>query len=221
VSTAYSPGDTDVLGGERLTGSPVATIPIPVDWAEDPDVRRKFYSRVKLVYVTGCLIWHGAENPGGYGRFTINGTRYLAHRLAWVDYHQRDVPPGMTLDHLCRNVWCVNADHLEPVTHRVNVLRGESPSAVNATKTHCYNGHELSADNLVPSALEYGYGYRHCWTCSRRKDRERRALITAAQRHCGMQQREYVAVYGERQRVARFVLAIVPRPNPTTNQLEF
>lgn len=34
------------------------------------------------------------------------------------------IPEGLTIDHLCRNTMCVNPDHLEPVTHRENLMRG-------------------------------------------------------------------------------------------------
>jgi hypothetical protein len=33
------------------------------------------------------------------------------------------IPDGLELDHLCEQVSCIRPDHLEPVTHAVNVLR--------------------------------------------------------------------------------------------------
>lgn len=44
----------------------------------------------------------------------------------------------------------------------MNVLRGTSPSARQAVKTHCNEGHPLSGDNLyvIPSS-----GGRQCRTC--------------------------------------------------------
>lgn len=35
------------------------------------------------------------------------------------------IPPGLQIDHLCRNKICVNPAHLEPVTHRENLMRGK------------------------------------------------------------------------------------------------
>jgi hypothetical protein len=36
------------------------------------------------------------------------------------------------LDHLCRRPACVNPDHLDPVAHRVNVIRGAAPAISRA-----------------------------------------------------------------------------------------
>jgi hypothetical protein len=76
------------------------------------------------------------------------------------------IPEGKQLDHLCRNRACINPEHLEPVTAKENILRGESFSAKNARKTHCIHGHELSGDNL--RILKHG---RVCLECRRTKDR--------------------------------------------------
>lgn len=57
---------------------------------------------------------------------------------------------------------CV-ADHLEPVTARVNTLRGESFAAKNARKTHCRHGHAFTEDNTyITPKLE-----RQCRACLR------------------------------------------------------
>lgn len=34
------------------------------------------------------------------------------------------IPPGLHLDHLCRQPKCLRPDHLEPVTHAKNLQRG-------------------------------------------------------------------------------------------------
>ena len=68
----------------------------------------------------------------------------------------------MVLDHLCRNTLCANPNHLEPVTTRVNVLRGESPSAHAARATHCPQGHPLNDQNMRVYS-----GARVCLPCKR------------------------------------------------------
>ncbi len=113
-----------------------------------------------------CWRWRGASDPKGYGRVgrMINGKAVtkLAHRVvyeAWVGA----IPEGLQLDHLCRNHACVNPDHLEPVTQRENLLRGDTITARNAAKTHCLRGHEFTSDNTY---VRPG-GKRNCRTCMR------------------------------------------------------
>lgn len=74
---------------------------------------------------TGCWLWQRAKDVYGYGvlQKSANRPHRLAHRLIY-ERHKGPIPPGLTLDHLCRNPGCVNPDHLEPVTHKVNVHRG-------------------------------------------------------------------------------------------------
>jgi hypothetical protein len=72
----------------------------------------------------GCWLWTGAIVTGGYGQITVATDRTLrAHRAMWMLHHDRIVPIGMTLDHLCRVRRCVNPKHLEPVTIAENVRR--------------------------------------------------------------------------------------------------
>lgn len=54
---------------------------------------------------------------------------------------------------------------------RVNSLRGYSPMAITARRTHCANGHEYSPENtrICPD------GGRDCRTCDRERKRKERA----------------------------------------------
>jgi hypothetical protein len=121
---------------------------------------------------SGCWLFLGETTPLGYGRMTINQERYYAHRISY-QLHCGPIPEGLSLDHLCRVSACVNPKHLEPVTHRVNVLRGIGPSAIHAKLTHCKRGHEFNEENT------YWYQYRglpkrDCRMCDKLKHREQR-----------------------------------------------
>lgn len=102
----------------------------------------------------------------GYGNAYWEGERWEAHRAAYVML-VGPIPDGYHVDHLCRNRACCNPAHLEPVPPRVNLLRGESPSAKQARQTHCLNGHELAGANLRPT----NRGKRECAVCF--NDRQR------------------------------------------------
>lgn len=88
-----------------------------------------------------CWIWTGATNRQGYGTHYHEEKKWLAHRLVWSLLVG---PPGPILDHLCRVPGCVNPDHLEPVTARTNLLRGETIPARHRRKTKCPKGHPYS-----------------------------------------------------------------------------
>jgi hypothetical protein len=74
-----------------------------------------------------CWLWTSSVYLK-YGRFWFQGRNVLAYKLAY-ELTVGSVPDGLVLDHLCRNEPCVNPGHLEPVTQRVNLLRGLGTSA--------------------------------------------------------------------------------------------
>jgi len=97
---------------------------------------------------TGCWLWIAALDPHGYGKFRWNGDNdRRAHRYSYITYRE-PIPPGLVLDHLCRVKPCVNPQHLQAVTDRVNVLRGVGVAAQNAKKPTCTMGHPLEGTNL-------------------------------------------------------------------------
>ncbi len=133
-------------------------------------VAERFWKKVRLpVSPDGCLEWIGARQPSGYGHMNVAGKFVKAHRLAH-ELLVGPIPSGMVVDHLCRNRACVNPNHLEPVTQRTNVHRGDSAMAKKVRQTHCHQGHELAGENLRVDS----YG-RHCRACALKRDRDRYA----------------------------------------------
>lgn len=121
---------------------------------------KRFISRVKKN--TSCWEWIGGKTAQGYGVFRGSGfkdPRY-AHRVSYEFFFGK-IPKGLVLDHLCRNAICCNPLHLEAVTQRKNILRGEGATAQNAKKKFCKRGHPLSGKNLKKVK-----GGRSCRRCS-------------------------------------------------------
>ena len=119
--------------------------------------------KMPIIRVTEGQCWEAAsEMERGYKRVSIGGKSYRAHRWFWVEMGNR-MEAGKELDHLCRNRACCNPNHLELVTHDINVYRGKSSPANNRLKTHCKNGHEFTESNTFIKKS----GHRNCRKCTR------------------------------------------------------
>lgn len=131
-----------------------------------PTPAERFWAKVDKS--TGCWLWTGAIDANGYGYFGMDGVVIRAHQASYR-LNVGAVPDGLELDHLCRTPRCVRPDHLEPVTHRENLLRGAAPVGVNARKTHCIRGHEFTAINTYVDPR----GRRQCRICIQVRERQR------------------------------------------------
>lgn len=172
----YTEGDTKTApavrqhcnpGPNRRKGSAMsnATRITPM-WTTCPcgaDHRQAVLDRVGIM-PSGC--WEASRlNREGYGLLTHSGRTWLIHRLAYVAWIG-EIPQGLVIDHLCRNRACANPAHLEAVTDRVNILRGEGVAAQNARKQTCPEGHQLMR----------GARGRRCRECSYYDENKSRAL---------------------------------------------
>lgn len=117
------------------------------------------FHRFIIVDDNECFNWVGCLSKNGYGRFNLNGKMVRTHRLSYKLY-RGEIPQGLEIDHLCRNRKCCNPEHLEAVTRKENVLRGETGKH-NRIKTHCKNGHEFNGKNTYIK-LTGGRGCREC-----------------------------------------------------------
>lgn len=134
----------------------------------DDDLLCRVAANVTLM-PDGCWRWDGSLTSTGYGRIghggraSNGGKRERAHRVTHR-LLKGPIPEGTELDHLCRNTRCVNPDHLDAVTHRVNIQRARG------TETHCGRGHERTPENTYVSRA----GFRNCRECTRILGRERK-----------------------------------------------
>jgi hypothetical protein len=123
----------------------------------------RFWAKIDPCRTDGCMLFIGGLDGHGYGLFRYDSKNRRAHHFL------AGTPPvGLEWDHsavVCGHRNCVYPEHLEAVTHAVNVLRGNGLAAQNAIKTECIHGHLFTPENT--------YLYRHngrpkrkCRTCA-------------------------------------------------------
>lgn len=137
------------------------------DAAHDEEVMCRVLTQIS--FTSGeCWLWKGQKTQDGYGRFSARGESVRAHRYTYELFVGK-IPNGLVIDHLCRNRSCVNPLHLEPVTNRENLLRGDTIPARHAKVTHCPKGHEYTQENTYLNG-----GSRICRQCMRIQGRKYR-----------------------------------------------
>ena len=79
---------------------------------------------------TGCWIWTGKLDTGGYGRISPLGR---SHRASFILF-KGPIINGMHVLHSCDNTWCVNPDHLRLGSHHDNMrdkaIRGRAKAPI-------------------------------------------------------------------------------------------
>jgi hypothetical protein len=122
---------------------------------------------------TPCWMWCASRDGKDYGTFRVGRKVRRAHRVT-AEIWDGGTDPGLERDHLCRNHWCCNPDHVEAVSRRVNLDRGDQRDSarrlcrernktlskeIAANRTHCPQGHPYTPENT------YKDKYRRCRTC--------------------------------------------------------
>lgn len=129
------------------------------------EIRKSLEKRIKKK--DGCWNWHGPLTPQGYGRLWGRPAHRLSYE-AWIG----PIGYGLDVDHLCRNRKCVNPEHLEPVTRKVNLSRGvgiKQQKEKALSKTHCSKGHEFTEKNIY---IRPSDGARQCRKCRSKASRQ-------------------------------------------------
>lgn len=107
---------------------------------------QRFMSKIKKTDT--CWYWTAAKTKAGYGMYSIKHKLIYAHRYSYQMF-VGELVANMELDHLCKNRDCVNPEHLEQVTHKENVKRGEALPHLMAkiesrrNQQYCVRGHSL------------------------------------------------------------------------------
>ena len=173
-----------------------------------------------------CLIWQRGVTSSGYGRIALPATvtpirdncgktpRVRIHRVAHLRVTGEPIPLPV-LDHTCHNVAmdclggntcihrrCANPEHLEPKTHRDNILNpgANSRSVGLAERTECSKGHPT----LI--ARKSKTGTRRCRECDLESSQLTYNLVREAQQKLGITRKSYIATYGQSRSVAKSIL---------------
>lgn len=132
-----------------------------------------------------CWEWGGSNSMGVPQMFISNGkgggTSHSVRRIVWENTRGEEVAEGHIVTTNCRNKACVNPNHLVQMTRKEQALQNGSPTATNAGKTHCKNGHEFTEENTYVRPDGRG---RQCRTCTREivgRHRKKKAAERAAQ----------------------------------------
>ena len=104
----------------------------------------RLLAKVQISSLSSCWQWTASYTTQGYAKFRVEDKIKEAHRVLY-EYLYGAIGP-LDLDHLCRNRSCINPYHLEPVTHKENLRRGEGGFK---SKDKCLRGHARTADNLT------------------------------------------------------------------------
>lgn len=124
----------------------------------------------RLVIQGECWVWTGAASPAGYGRIAAAGSGLKSTHRAAYEIAKGPIPPGMMIDHLCRNTRCANPDHLEVVTPQENVRRGKTVALRGPKPPRCKRGHSFAERGRLNRA-----GHIICRECDRLRQLARRA----------------------------------------------
>src|SRR6266700_441189 len=132
-------------------------------------IRARLLSKVQYAD-SGCWMWTGCT-VRGYGQMRLKGQRIYTHRASYMIF-KGSIPEGMVIDHLCRTPECINPNHLEAVTNKENLLRGEAPTIKIHRLGYCARGHEI---NNMNTYINPKTGWiQHCRICERENQRKRR-----------------------------------------------
>ena len=155
------------------------------------DLPTRIAQKIKVDPVTGCWLWQGARTGSGYGTAKWERKMQSVHRIVYT-LLVTPIPNGMEIDHVkargCKYRHCCWPAHLEVVTTRVNQIRSDSVSGINARKERCKHGHEFTPENTFVD----NRGWRRCRTCETAGQRRRKGYTglgnpwtqNAAKTHC-------------------------------------
>jgi hypothetical protein len=124
----------------------------PSEW-----LGQRFWKHVDRADPFGCWPWMASRLESGYGRVTIEGRNYTAHRLAWMITYGS--PRDLWVLHRCDHPWCVNPHHLYLGDNEMNTQDARSRGRLHgfwwdeAGEFHCWYDDDSLRDLLLEEDL--------------------------------------------------------------------
>lgn len=116
-------------------------------------------ARVEQDVDTGCWLFTGSLNAGGYGRIRDGEEMTVAHRVTYRAF-RGPIPDGLWVLHSCDRPNCVNPAHLWLGTAADNIADREAKGRGRACREH--DDWYVRPD-----------GHRRCRVCKNRGERRR------------------------------------------------
>lgn len=117
---------------------------------------------------TGCWLWMGVLDRGGYAKVSASHRTERASRMSW-EVANGPIPDGLFACHRCDNRACVNPDHLFLGTHRDNMrdmaskgrsARGERNVGAKLCEKDISEIHEMFRAGATTSDVAKRFGVR-------------------------------------------------------------
>lgn len=117
------------------------------------NTHQTFLDRIKISE-SGCWEWHGSRDQRGYGKFTIGGVYWRAHRYSY-QYHKGEIG-NLSVLHKCDNPPCCNPDHLflgNAYENAIDMLQKKRGNKAKLSIEEVLDIKALSADLIPPKVI--------------------------------------------------------------------